>query len=189
MTQNQEIMRKAKSQLSGQWGAAAVATLIYTALIGVASFTYVVEYLVYGPLTLGYCLFIIALTGYKSADYNTLFQGFNNFGQTLVAGLLISLAVTVGLVFLIVPGIILCLGFSMTFFIMVDDPDISGIDAIQASWKLMKGHKWELFCLEFRFIGWWILCGLTCGILSFWITPYNIAAQLNFYRNLRYGSY
>ncbi len=189
MTQNQMLMRKAKEQLSGQWIPAVLATLIYYALISAAGFTYIGELLVVGPLSVGYAMFIIALTGYQKADYNTLFDGFKNFGQTLVAGLLISVLVSIASVFLLVPGIILALGFSMTFFIMVDDPQITGIDAMQASWNLMKGHKWELFCLYCRFIGWCLLALLTCGILYLWIYPYITAAQLNFYRNIRYGSY
>lgn len=189
MSLNQDLMRKAKAQLEGNWLNAALATLIYAALVSVASCTYVLEYIVYGPLMLGYCLYIIALTGYKKSDLNTLFAGFERFAQTLVAGLLMSLAVTVGTALLIVPGIIIALGFSMTFFIMIDNPQMTGIDALQASWNLMNGHKWELFCLYCRFIGWLLLCVLTCGILTLWVNPYMTAAQLNFYRNLRYGSY
>lgn len=189
MTLNQQLMRTAKAQIEGQWVSAALATLIYGALLGVACSTYIGEYLLYGPLTLGYCLFIIALTGYKKADYNTLFDGFKRFGDTLVAGLLMMLAISVGTTLLIVPGVIVALGFSMTFFIMIDDPNISGVDALQASWNMMKGHKWELFCLYCRFIGWCLLATLTCGILLIWIYPYMTAAQLNFYRNIRYGRY
>lgn len=189
MSLNQQFMIKAKQQLSGMWISAVLATLIYLALLSVASCTYVAQLIIVGPLTLGYYLFIIALTGYKKADYNTLFDGFKNFGQTLVAGLLISLATAVGFALLIVPGVILSLGFAMTYFIMIDDPKISGIDAMQASWNMMKGHKTELFCLYCRFIGWLLLCVLTCGILTLWIQPYLTAATLNFYRNLRYGQY
>lgn len=188
-TQNQLYMIKAKEQLSGMWLSAAVGALIFAALMWVAGLTYVGELLITGPLSVGFAMFIIALTGYKRADYNTLFDGFKNFGQTLIAGLLLTIFVCLGAMLLIVPGIIIGLGLSMTFFIMVDDPQISGVDALQQSWNLMKGHKWELFCLECRFIGWSLLCILTCGIGFLFLTPYMWAAQLNFYRNIRYGSY
>ena len=46
-----------------------------------------------------------------------------------------------------------------------------GEKQLQESKELMKGHKWELFCLMFSYIGWLILCVLTLGILSFWVTP------------------
>lgn len=189
MSQNQLYMQRAKQYLSGLWGTAAVATLIYMLLIGACSMTYVGEYILYGPLMVGYCLFLMHLVSARLGDYNLLFKGFNNFGNTLVAGLLVSLAISVGMILLIVPGIIVALGLSMTFFIMVDNPGMSGIDAMQESWRLMQGHKWDLFCLYFRFIGWYLLVILTCGILALWVTPYVTVAQLNFYRQIRYGSF
>ena len=35
----------------------------------------------------------------------------------------------------------------------------------------MDGNKWRLFCLEFSYIGWYILSIFTLGILNLWITP------------------
>ena len=90
---------------------------------------------------------------------------------------------------LIVPGIIVACGLSMTFFIMVDDPNISGIDALQQSWNMMRGRKWDYFCLQFRFIGWLLLAILTCGIGMIFLQPYMVAASQNFYRKLRYGTF
>ncbi len=76
----------------------------------------------------------------------------------------------------------------MTFFIMADDPNISGIDALKMSWNLMNGQKMNLFCLYLRFIGWMILAIITCGIGYLWLAPYMTATTLNFYRQLRYGT-
>ncbi|MDE5934896.1 MAG: DUF975 family protein [Muribaculaceae bacterium] len=187
MTKNQSFMCYAKQMLAGNWGSAALGTLIYLIIMGALSCSYVGELILYGPLTLGYVLFIIGLCGRRQPNYETLFSGFNNFVQALVAGLLYSLAVSVGMAFLVVPGIIIALGFGMTFFIMAEHPNISGVDALQMSWRMMEGHKWELFCLNFRFIGWWCLCILTLGIGFFWFYPYVVTANLNFYRNLRYA--
>ena len=97
--------------------------------------------------------------------------------------------VQLDLILLIVPGIIVACGLSMTFFIMVDDPNISGMDALQQSWNMMKGQKWNYFCLQFRFIGWILLSILTCGIGFIFLEPYMVAASQNFYRKLRYGTF
>lgn len=189
MIENVSLMRSAKAQLAGNWNNAAIASLIYIVLMGAASCTYILELVLYGPLTFGYYLYMCCLIDRKENNLNLLFNGFNRFAETLIAGLLYTVAVSVGMILLIVPGIIAALGFSMTFFIMVDDPNISGIDALQMSWNLMKGHKWDLFCLFLRFFGWILLSIITCGIASFWISPYITAATLNFYRSLRYGTY
>lgn len=189
MNENVMMMRKAKQQLAGHWGEVAVGTLIYLAIMAVASSTTVAELLVFGPLTFGYVLYISCIADTRINNFNLLFRGFERFVETLVAGLLVSLAVGLGYVLLIVPGIIVGCGLSMTFYIMADDPNISGIDAISRSWEMMKGHKWDFFCLQFRFIGWIILGIITCGIAMIWVEPYMTAANLNFYRRLRYGTY
>lgn len=189
MNDNVMLMRRAKAQLSGKWVNVAIGSLIYLAIISIASTTSLIELVLYGPLTFGYYLYLACNIDTGVNNYNLLFKGFERFVDTLIAGLLISLAVGVGLILLIVPGIIAACGFAMTFFIMVDDPNISGIDALQQSWNMMKGQKWNLFCLWFRFIGWILLSILTCGIGYIFLQPYIVAATQNFYRKLRYGTF
>ena len=53
------------------------------------------------------------------------------------------------------------------------------------SQRYMKGYKWQLFCLDFSFIGWILLGALCCGIGTLWVTPYQQAARANFYENLK----
>lgn len=182
-------MQKAKQQLSGNWMTAAIGTLIIYAIIAAASFTFIGEFLLTGPLYLGYMLFIMCIADTKQSNFELLFNGFNRFAETCVAGIIYVLATTVGFALLIVPGIIATTGLSMTFYIMADDPSISGIDAIKQSWNMMQGHKMDLFCLWLRFIGWILLSILTCGIGLLWVYPYITAATFNYYRLLRYGSF
>ncbi len=73
---------------------------------------------------------------------------------------------------LIIPGIIAALGYAMTFFILADNPDMEGLSAITKSKELMRGHKWRLFCLGCRFIGWSLLGVLSLGVGFLWIVPY-----------------
>ena len=189
MNENILLMRKAKEQLSGKWVNVAIGSLIYLVIMAVASSTSLIELIVYGPLTFGFYLYIACLVDTNVNNLNLLFKGFERFADTLVAGLLYSVAVGIGICLLIVPGIILACGLGMTFFIMVDDPNVSGLDALQQSWNMMKGRKWDFFCLNFRFIGWILLSILTCGIGFIFLTPYMVTAFQNFYRKLRYGTF
>lgn len=59
---------------------------------------------------------------------------------------------------LVVPGIIAFLRYSMTFYILADNPGMSGFSAIKKSKEMMKGHKKELFILCLSFIPWGLLC-------------------------------
>ena len=174
MIDNISLMHRAKAQLADNWMNAAIGTLIYLVIMGAASCTYIGELVLFGSLSFGYFLFIGCLVDTKAMNLNLLFKGFDRFVETLIAGLLYSVAVSIGTALLIVPGIIIGLGFSMTFFIMADDPNISGIDALKMSWNLMNG--------------WMILAIITCGIGYLWLAPYMTATTLNFYRQLRYGT-
>lgn len=185
ISNNQHLMRQAKMALSGGWMMAAVATLIYELISGVAGYTGIVLLIVYGPLVYGYYAYLNNQINNQQQDFNLLFCGFSSrFVELMVAGLLYLLIVALGTCLLLVPGIIAGLGLSMTFLIMIDEPNIRGVDALKKSWDLMQGHKWDLFCLYCRFIGWCILCIITMGVLTFWIQPYQTTSQIFFYRQL-----
>jgi uncharacterized membrane protein len=68
------------------------------------------------------------------------------FWKYLGASLLFSLAVGVGLVLLIVPGIIFGLMFMFAPFIVIER-ELGPIDALNASNQLTRGHKWQLLGL------------------------------------------
>ena len=72
----------------------------------------------------------------------------------------------------------------MTDYILADYPELSAGEAISKSKQMMEGNKWRLFCLEFSFIGWSILCSFTLGIGYLWLTPYKQAATAVFYREV-----
>lgn len=51
--------------------------------------------------------------------------------------------------------------------------DTCGIwEAVKRSFKIMNGHKWELFIMGLSFLGWLILSALTLGIGLLWLLPY-----------------
>ncbi len=74
--------------------------------------------------------------------------------------------------------------YSMSFYALVDNPDMGVLDAMRESQHMMKGNKWRLFCLQLSFIGWSILCAFTCGIGYFWLTPYMGQAEAAFYHDV-----
>jgi uncharacterized membrane protein len=86
---------------------------------------------------------------------------------------------------LIVPGIIKGLSYSMTWYVLVDNPDMGINDAIDRSRAMMDGRKWKLFCLQFRFLGWVLLSILTCFIGLLWVIPYMQTSLANFYGDVK----
>lgn len=181
------IKCQARSGMEGGWWMGALVILIYGLVNSAASSIIVGSLLIAGPISYGLVAYFTYQNDFHRQDLNLLFSGFSRFVETFVAGLLQSLAIAIGYMILIVPGIILTCGFSMTFYIMTENPTISGVDALKASWNLMKGHKWQYFCFMLSFIGWMLLSILTCGIGCFFLAPYMITAQLHYYRAIAHN--
>ena len=99
--------------------------------------------------------------------------------------------VIIGLITMIagfVLAIIKNYSYAMTTYILYDDVQHDTYEGprsvIRKSKELMNGNKWRFFCLQFSFIGWYILTGITCGLLYFYTLPYMTTADLFFYKNL-----
>ena len=186
MTPNVELMRSAKASLKGKWGLAALVTLVMGLIVGASGFIFIGPLLLTGPFMLGYISFLKAVkANSEEARLERLFDGFQDFVRAMVASLLVMVLTAIGMILLVIPGIIISYGLSMTYFILSDDKEISATDAMRKSWEMMKGYKWKLFCLQIRFFGWILLSCLTFGILMFWIEPYIYMATLNFYEDVK----
>ena len=114
-----------------------------------------------------------------------MFEGFDYWVSGLKAYLLVFIYTLLWSLLLIVPGIIASFSYSQTFFIMAEDPNIDVFDAIDKSKAMMKGNKWKLFCLELRFLGWFLLAILTLGIGFFWLVPYAYTTSAKFYEDIK----
>ena len=88
-----------------------------------------------------------------------------------------------------IPGIIASYRYAMTPYILLENPGMTANEAIKKSKELMQGNKWRLFCLQFSFIGWSILCVFTLGIGFLWLVPYMEAANAAFYREISAEKY
>ncbi len=100
------------------------------------------------------------------------------------AVLLIPILIVVGILG-ILPIIRAGLSYSQVFYILADNPTTGAYEAIQLSVSMMDGLKWKLFCLGFRFIGWFLLCILTCFIGFLWLYPYMTTSYAHFYDDIR----
>lgn len=57
-------------------------------------------------------------------------------------------------------------------YVMTEEQDLGVWEGVGKAFKIMKGHKWELFVLGLSFIGWGLLSILTLGIGMLWLLPY-----------------
>jgi uncharacterized membrane protein len=193
-TDNVTLMRAARESLKGKWGLAIGTFLIYTLLTTYpgsvdsrgSNITFsILNLIIGGPFALGAAIFSLSLSRGKEARLEEIFQGFNRFSTAFVAYLLILVYVLLWALLLIIPGIIAALGYSMTFYILADDPIINPQDALNKSKSMMDGHKLKLFYLCLRFFLLSLLCILTLGIGFLWLIPYVHVTMAKFYDDIK----
>ena len=188
-TENKILMANARDSLRGFWGLAIGALIIYFLVFFVLGLFPVIgtiaTYIIVGPMTVGGVRFTLSVSRKEKPEIGQLFSGFDRFGTHLAAYLLQTLFVCLWTLLLIIPGIIAALSYSMTYFIIAEDSSISASEAITKSKKMMKGNKWKLSYLGFRFTGWFLLAMLSCGIGFLWVGPYMYVSYAKFYDDLK----
>ena len=132
----------------------------------------------------GYARFNLELVDHNHAGFEHLFQYFPYWSNAVCTRLLKSVYILLWSLLLIVPGIIASYSYAMTEYILAEHPEMTAGEAIAASKEMMSGNRWRLFCLQFSFIGWAILCAFTLGIGNLWLRPYEQAATAAFYREI-----
>ena len=139
------------------------------------------------PLTLGYSVAHKDLlqNGDAAVTRNTLRNTFSDYVRNAVSMFLVYLFTILWTLLFIVPGIIKGLAYSLTPFIVKDNPELSPNEAINLSMKMMKGHKFDLFYLYLSFIGWILLAMLTLGVGLFWVIPYLETTLAAFYQDVK----
>ena len=148
---------------------------------GIVSF---IGFIIGGTIQLGYARYLIRQHDHASFDLPDMFSQFERFKDGFMQNFLRSLYTVLWGLLLLIPGIVKHYAYSMTPFIMIENPQMTASEAITASKELMNGHKGELFMLDLSFIGWDILAGLTANIGCIFLSPYRHAAYAAFYKNI-----
>lgn len=64
------------------------------------------------------------------------------------------------------------LGIALSYYLMLDFPQISAKETLALSWRTMRGQRRRLFFLEMSFLPLMFLCVLSFGIGFLWLGPY-----------------
>ncbi|MBQ6066589.1 MAG: DUF975 family protein [Clostridia bacterium] len=137
-----------------------------------------------GPLTVGVAQFFLHVADRNDPQINDLFAHFKNLGNTLVLYLLTTLFTFLWSLLFIIPGIIAGISYAMAPYILAEHPEIKASDAIKMSKQMMQGHKGEYFVLQLSFVGWCLLCLITCGIGFIFLSPYMSTANAEFFNEV-----
>lgn len=189
MVSNSELRAIARANLKGFWGISILVCFLYGVIMGVLGYIPIVGYiaalLVSGAFSYGLYAFFLQQNRGQQPELGVMFSGFQRFGATLVLYLLMAIFTFLWSLLLVIPGIIAAFRYSMAYFIMIDNPGIGALEAIDQSKQMMKGYKGKLFMLYLSFIGWALLCIITLGIGYLWLMPYIQASLAAFYEQLK----
>ncbi len=99
----------------------------------------------------------------------------------VVAAVFCGVIVVAGMIIVVMKGI----AYSMTPFILTDNPNIGYARALKLSIQMTDGQKWEIFMLSLSFIGWALLGILLLFVGVLFLTPYILATYSELYLRLR----
>lgn len=178
-----DLRKCARASLRSNWGTVILA-FVLVILISSLTGAIAVGWILIGPIVLGWEGMFLKLAKSNRVDLDDVFDGFKYFLNAFLLNLLQALFLFLWMLLLVFPAIIKSYAYSMSYFIMADNPGITATQAITQSRQMMDGNKWRLFCLDLSFIGWYLLSVLTLGILLLWVIPYHHAAKAQFYLDL-----
>lgn len=181
----------AKMQLKGRWGGAIVAYLILVVVIVAMNFVsllpfvgWIINLILGGVWPLGMAIYSLKFVNGESVGTGDIFGGFNNLIPSFCVYFLVGIFTFLWSLLLIVPGIIKAMSYSMSYYVLAENPELSAMEAINKSKEMTKGHKWDIFVTYLSFIGWMLLASLTLGIGYLWLIPYMNMTMANIYNQL-----
>ncbi|MCI8454337.1 MAG: DUF975 family protein [Lachnospiraceae bacterium] len=82
-------------------------------------------------------------------------------------------------------GVYLAYCYHLVPYILSEAPGLRAMEVLRLSKKMMRGHKFRTFLLEFSFLGWLLLGMLCCGVGVLFVLPYVDATMAELYAELR----
>jgi len=141
------------------------------------------HFIIYSGLLMGLLKISLALVDKKTIEFGELFNHFSLVFSFAVAQLIAGIAVVIGLFLLIVPGIIIAI--KLQFFpYFIAEEGCGPIEALQKSWDITKGMKFQLFLFDLV-VYMMNLLGIICfGVGLFVTAVISIAAAAFVFRKL-----
>lgn len=132
------------------------------------------------PLSIGMIVYIFNIIKNKEYNISDIFNPYSNFFRIVALFFITSLLITLGTIFLIIPGIIIAIMFHFAPFIMAEgekDP----IESMKKSNNLIKNYKWDYFKFALSFLGWYLIF-----IVAFWyVIPYILVCEVLYFEELK----
>jgi hypothetical protein len=144
----------------------------------------IISWLVSATFSLGLAKIYLRFRDGEKPIFENLFDGLARAHIWLASSIIAGVAIAMGLILLIVPGVIMLLRLWFVGFVLVDER-AGPIDAIQRSWDITRRHTMDLLVLFIALLGLNIL-GLCCLVVGLLVTvPISGLALAHVYRELK----
>lgn len=201
-----EYRNQAWESLEGKWMDGVVVVLIYLAIAmvfaggnvygnlfgsaalghGTSALLNAVSIFLLAPMGAALAMAFLDFVRGENLEFAAVMEHFkNHYTRVLLAGIVISLLVSLGIFSFGILSIYFSLCYSMTFYLMRDYPELTWYEAMKTSREMIYGHKLDYLWLQLSFIGWIIVCFCTMGLGFLWLEPYMQTAKAHFYEDLK----
>jgi hypothetical protein len=143
-----------------------------------------VDIFISATFALGLCRIYLRFRDGEKPIFENLFDGLARAHVWVASSIIMGVAVAMGLVLLIVPGVIMLLRLWFVGFVVVDER-IGPVDAIQRSWDITRGHTMDLLVFFLVLVGLNLLGVLCLGVGLLVTVPISGLAMAFIYRELK----
>ena len=156
---------------------------IFGAILAVS---FVLQILLINPLKVG-CNRFFAENSSAPAQIGEIGYGFRSgYGRVVDTMLRTDIYTLLWSLLFVIPGIIKSYSYRMVPYILAEEPEMSGKEAIDRSRHMMNGNKWRAFVLDLSWILWILFGVVTLGFgLIFYVSPYMLATDAELYHALK----
>lgn len=137
-----------------------------------------------GPLLVGFAHCCLKKIDGEPLEFGDLFRGFDNFGNALLASLLLALGLPFAFLCCLIPGFFLLVKFWHWPYAMADRKGRGGIEALGDAWAISEGRFFDLLALGIVAVCVWIGGFLLFCVGWFFAGPIVYLAGAAAYRQL-----
>ncbi len=152
-----------------------------------AILTFLYWFLIQNVLKVGEARFFLENRNYKKTNFHRLLFPYKVKKEKNISLAMMRKTLQEWLWFLtIFGGVIKHYSYYLVPYILAENPNLKGKEAIKLSREMMQGHKWLLFKLDISLMGWYILDILSFHLIGIiFTTPYKKCCMAEFYMQVR----
>ena len=150
-----------------------IAGIVAAGYMSIIVFAVLVKIICSNALEVGGCLFFKNNVKGEQAKLALIREGFSDYAHVFVTLLLRDVFLVLWSCLGLFPGLVKNYSYKMVPYIVKEYPDLSEIEVITLSRRMMDGNKWRTFLLDLTFLGWTLAGIATFGIIGvLWTFPY-----------------